>query len=151
MPHHQRHAGVAGGGDDVLPLLDRGCDWLFDEDVNLLRDRGKRDFMMQMRRRGDGQGVHTFCDQLVQLLKGAAARQLGGARPMRRQGIDDPDQCRARQAGQHAGMIAAHDPCTDDSDANRTFRIGAHARRGPLRSHPANLSDSSVTNTQRLS
>src|ERR1700750_357644 len=43
----------------------------------------------------------------------AAAGQFGGACAMRRQRIDDSDQCRIRQTGQHARMVGAHDPRAD--------------------------------------
>jgi hypothetical protein len=46
-----------------------------------------------------------------------ASRQFGGARPMRRQRIDNPDQRGIRQAGEHTGVIAAHDAGADDADA----------------------------------
>ena len=57
---------------------------------------------------------------------------------MLRQRIDDPDQRRIGQAGQHAGMIAAHDACADDADAKRAFRVGFHARCGPFGTHIVN-------------
>ena len=117
-------------------LLDRGRDRLFDQHVNLARDGGERDLVMQMRRRGDGHGIDALGDQFVEALEGAAARQFGGARPVRRQRIDDPDQRRIRQAGQHAGMVAAHHAGADDADAQRLFRVALSARCGPFGTHP---------------
>jgi hypothetical protein len=56
---------------------------------------------------------------------------------VRRQRIDNADQRRIRQAGQHAGMIAAHYACTDDANAN-TFRLGFRVRYGLYESHMVN-------------
>ena len=139
MAHHQRHPGAAGGVDDLLPLLHRGRDRLFDQHVDAARDAGQRDLVMKMRRRGDGHRIHAFRDQFVQACEGAAARQFGGARPMRRQRINDPDQRGIRQAGQHTGMIAAHDAGADDADAKRPFRLGFRARCGPFGTHIVSL------------
>jgi len=110
MTDHQRHAGTGGGGDDLLPFLHGRCDRLFDQDVNVVRDTGQRDLVVQMRRCGDGDGIDAFRDQFIEAGERAAADQFGGPRTMFRQRIDDPDQCRIRQTGQHAGMIAAMMP-----------------------------------------
>ena len=85
MADHQGHAGAARGGDDLAPLLDRGGDRLFDQDVNVARDAGERDLVMQMGRRGDGHGIDALRDQFIEACEGAAADQLGRARAMRRQ------------------------------------------------------------------
>ncbi len=135
MPHHQRHAGAPCGVDNVPPLLDRGRDRLFNEDVNLAGDAGERDLMMKVGRRGDGHGIDTFRDQLVQARETAAAGQVVSAGPVRRQRIDDTDQRRIRQTGQHAGMVAAHHACADNPDAKRTFRLAHRARIKPLGTH----------------
>src|SRR5712664_314553 len=135
MPHHQRHAGAAGGVDNVPSLFDRGRDRLFNEDVNLAGNAGERDLMMKVRRRGHGHGIDTFGDQFVQAGKGAAARHLGGPGTMLWQGIDDPDQRHIRQPSQDAGMVGPHDACADDADAKRTFCVESHARIKPLGTH----------------
>jgi hypothetical protein len=54
---------------------------------------------------------------------------------MRLQGINDSNQRNIRQAGQHAGMIAAHYPRADYADSKRTSRLGFHARCGPFGIH----------------
>jgi hypothetical protein len=145
MADHQRHPGAPGGGDDVPSLLHRGGDRLFDQDVNVARDAGERDLVMKVRRRRDGHRVHTFGDQFVESCEGAAARQFRGARPMRRQRIDHPDQCRIRQAGQHPGMVAAHDAGANDADAKRTFRVGFNVRCGPFGIHIVSLGHPTTT------
>ncbi len=53
MADHQRHAGLARRIDDVLPLLHRGGDRLLDQDVDVARDAGERDLVMQVGRRRD--------------------------------------------------------------------------------------------------
>src|SRR5262249_18499725 len=47
---HQRHTGLPRRGDDVVALLDRGGDGLLDQDVDVARDAGERDLVMQMGR-----------------------------------------------------------------------------------------------------
>ena len=54
--------------------------------------------------------------------------------------IDNPDQRDIRQAGEHAGMIAAHHAGADDADAKRAFRLGLHVRCGPFGTHIINPS-----------
>ncbi len=135
MPHHQGDAGAARSGDNVPPLLDRGRDRLFDQDVNAACNAGERDLVMKVRRRGDGDGIDILRDQLLEAGEGAAAGQVRRTGPMRRQGINDSDQSDIRQAGEDAGVIAAHDARADDADAKRTFRLALHARGGPSGIH----------------
>jgi len=85
-------AGAPGGGDDVAPLLHRGCNRLFDEDMKVAADAGERDLVMQMRRRGNGHRLDAFRDQLIESCECPAIDQLGRAGTVRRQRIDDPDQ-----------------------------------------------------------
>ena len=99
--------------------------------MNIARDAGERDWVMKVRRRGNGHGIDTFRDQLVDVSESAATRQFRRTRPMRRQRIDDTDQLDVRQADQHAGMIAAHHAGADYAHAKRPFRLGFHARCGP--------------------
>ena len=135
MADHQRDAGAARGGDDVAPLLDRGGDRLLDQDVDVARDAGERDLVMQMGRRRDRHGIDALGEQLVELGEGAAADQLGGARAMFRQRIDDADQRDAGQTGQHAGMVAAHHAGADHADAQAARRLGLRVRSGPFGTH----------------
>jgi hypothetical protein len=107
--------------------------------VNVAREAGQRDLVMQMRRRGNGDGVKAFGDQRIQILERAAARQFGRAGPVRRQRIDDPDQRGIRQAGQHAGMIGTHHTRPDHPDAQRAFGIGLRGRSGFSGTHIFNL------------
>ena len=82
------------GGDDLAPLFDRRCDRLLDQDMDIARDAGERDLVMQMGGRGDRHRVDALGDQFVEAGKGAAADQLGRARAMFRQRIDNADKCR---------------------------------------------------------
>ena len=112
-----------GCEDNVPPLLNRGRDRLFNQDMNAIRDAGQRDLMMKVGRRSDGNGIHACRDQLLEARKGAAIRQVRCARPVCRQRIDDPDQSDSGQPGQHAGMITAHHASADHADAKRAFLL----------------------------
>jgi len=46
MADHQRHAGAVRGVDDVAPLLDGRRNRLLDQDMDVARDAGERDFMV---------------------------------------------------------------------------------------------------------
>ena len=94
--------------------------------------QAERDLVMQMRRRGNRHGIDAFSDQFIEACEGTAARKLGGARAMRRQRIDDPDQRGVGQPGQHPGVIAAHDAGADHADAQRAFWLGLQTRRRPF-------------------
>ena len=115
-----------------LPLLDRRGDRLLDQDMDVARDAGQRDLVMQMGRRRDGDGVDAFVEQFVELGERAAADQRGGARAVLRQRIDDADQRHARQTGQHAGMVAAHDAGADHADTKEMFRVRFHVQPAPM-------------------
>ena len=78
--------------------------------------------------------THQDLEQRVKIGEGRAVDQIGGAGAMLGQGIDDSDQLDTRQAGQHAAMIAAHDPGANDANAKRTIGIGF----GSLRTHRNN-------------
>ena len=95
--------------------------------MNAARDAGERDLVMKVRRRSDGNRIDILRDQLVEACEGAAAGQVRRTGPMRRQGINDSDQRYVRQAGEHAGVIAAHYTRADHANAKRTLRLGFHA------------------------
>ena len=113
MADHQRHAGTARRVDDVLPLLHRRGDRLLDQEVDVARDAGQRNLVMEVGRRRDRDGIDTFVEQLLKIGERAAAGERGGARAVFRQRIDDTDQRHTRQTGQHAGMVAAHHSRSD--------------------------------------
>src|SRR3569832_42947 len=123
MPDHQGDAGAARGGNDLVPLLDRRGNRLLDQDVDVARDAGKRDLVMQMRWRGDRHGVHAFRQQLIDAGKGAAADEFGRAAAMLGQRIDNTNKLGSRQTGKHARVVGAHDAGADDADAKRRLRI----------------------------
>src|SRR3984885_7396014 len=129
MPDHQGDAGAARRGHDLLPLLDRGSDRLLDQDVNVAGDAGERDLVMEMRGGCDRHGIDALGEQVVEICKGAAADERGGARAMLGQGIDDADKGGVRQTRQHAGMIGTHDAGADHTDAKRRLHISLMMRR----------------------
>jgi hypothetical protein len=117
---HQSHAGALGRGYQIPPLLDRRCNRLLDEDVNVAGNAGECYLMMKMGRRGNRHGIDALRDQFIQTDKAAATDEVSGTRAMFRQRVDDTDQRHVRQTRQHARMIAAHDAGTDDADTQRT-------------------------------
>ena len=135
MADHQRHAGTARRVDDVLPLLHRRGDRLLDQDVDVARDAGERNFMMEMGRRRDRDGVDALVKQFVEFGERAAADERDGPRAVFRQRIDDADQRHPGQTGQHPGMVAAHHARADHADAQAAYCIGLRARCGPFGIH----------------
>jgi len=77
----------------------------------------------------------TFREQIFQTCKGAAARKRGGARAVLRQGIDDSDQRDIGQAGQNAGVVAAHDSGADHADAERGLCLDLLTRHRSFGNH----------------
>ena len=118
MTDHQRDAGAARGSDDLAPLLDGGGDRFFDQDVNVARDAGERDLVVQVGRRRDGYGIDAFGDQLVKGLKRATAGMLDGPGAVFGQGIDDPDQRDIRQTAQDARVVGSHHTRADNADSH---------------------------------
>ena len=114
------------------PSCDRGRNRLLDQDMDVARDAGERDLVMKMGRRRDRHGIDALREQLIEVCESAAADQLGGARPMLRQRIDDADQRDVGQARQHAGMVAAHHARADNAHAQCALDAGLRARCGPL-------------------
>ena len=147
MTDHQGDAGAPRGVDDGAPLLDRGGDRLFHQHVDLARDAGERDLVMQMGWGRDRDGVDAFGEQLLQRVEGRAIRELGDARAMRLQRIDHAGEADAGQAREHARMIAAHHAGAHHADAKRALRLGFPPDPAPLelisstpiRNHPGAL------------
>ena len=135
MADHQRDAGAARGVDDVASLFHRGRDRLFDHHVDLARDAGERDLVMQMGGSSDRHRIDAFVEQRIQRVEGTAADELGGARAMRLQRIDHADQIDAGQPRQHARMVAAHHAGADDADPKCIFRPGFHTRPESVGTH----------------
>ena len=77
MTDHQGDAGAPRGIDDGAPLLDRGGDRLFHQHMDLARDAGERDLVMQMGWSRDRDGVDALGEQLLQRAEG---RAIGEAR-----------------------------------------------------------------------
>ena len=112
-----------------LPLLDRGGDRLFDQDVDAAR-RCRR----ARPRDADASALRWSRHRRLRASSSsrpAKARQPASSVARRRcagSGIDDPDQRDVRQAGQDAGMVGAHDAGADDADAQRVFCVDLCAR-----------------------
>ena len=67
MADHQGHAGPARRRDDGVAFLDRRRDRLFDQHVNAARDAGQRQIAVQVRGRGDGDGVDAVREQALHI------------------------------------------------------------------------------------
>ena len=85
-------------------------------------DAVQRDVAMQMGRRRDGDGIDARGEQRVDVGKGPAAEGVRDPLPPFRIGIGDADQSCARQVGEDARMVAAHDADADDADAQNPVR-----------------------------
>ena len=109
MTDHQRDAGAVRGIDDVPALLDRRCNRLLNQDVDVARDAGERDLMMEMGGCRDRHGIDAFIEQLIEVFERAAADEIDRARAVLRQRIDDADERHVGQARQYPGVVAAHD------------------------------------------
>ena len=81
------------------------------------------DIVVQVRRRGDGDGVDAVADQRLGVVECGAAEIAGDGLAAFAVGIGDADQFHTRQFGQHTGMVAAHDAHAHNTD---TQRISAH-------------------------
>ena len=79
-------------------------------------DAGERDIVVEMGRGGDGDGVDAEVEHVVDLADGLAAERTGDEIGLPAVGIGDADQFGARQSGEDARMIAAHDANADDAD-----------------------------------
>ena len=103
--------------------------------MDVARDAGERDLVMQMGGRCDRDGIDALGQQFFEGFESAAAGEFGGARAVFRQRIDDADQRDAGQARQHAGMVAAHHAGTDHADAQFARGAGLRVRSGPFGTH----------------
>ena len=92
---HERDAGVVSRRDDVAAFLDRGGDWLLDQNVDALGDALQRDIMMQMGRRRDDERVDPLGKQRVDILEGGAVQRVGDEVPMAAVRIGHPDEFHA--------------------------------------------------------
>ena len=91
---------------------------------------------MQMGRRRDGDGIDLEVEQFVDIGDGGAAERAGDEFGLLAVGIGDADQFGARQPGEHAGMIAAHDADADHADTQRMLRIRFYRLRHVLTDFP---------------
>jgi len=103
--------------------------------VDVARDAGQRNLVMEMGRCRDGDGVDALVEQFVELGERAASDERGGARAVFRQRIDDADQRHPGQTGQHAGMVAAHYASADHADTQAACCVGLRLRCGPFGTH----------------
>ena len=142
MADHQGDAGAAGGGDDVVALLDRGGDRLLDQDMDAALDAGQRDLAMQMGRRRDGDGIDAELEQALEIGDGRAAERARDEVALGAIGIDHAHQLDAGQSGEDARVVGAHGADADHADAQRRAILhGLHhvfakclrpaAKRGP--------------------
>ena len=118
------------------PFLDRGGDRLFHHDVDTAGDAGERDIAMQMRRRRDGDCVDTEIEQLLDVGDGRATERAGDEIGLLAVGIGDGDELDAGQAGEDAGVIAAHDADAHHADAQRMLSVRIFRLRHGVKASP---------------
>ena len=85
--------------------------------MDAARDAGERDVVVQMGRRGDGNGIDLEIEQRPDIGDRLAAERAGDEFGLLAIGIGDGDEFGARQAGEHTGMVAAHDANAHHADA----------------------------------
>ncbi len=121
---HQGHARTLRRSDDRAAFLDIGGDRLLDQHMHAALDAGERDVVVQVGRRRDNGGIDAEIEQFLGIVANCAADDLGQQRAMRCARVGDADDLHARKIGEHTGMIAAHDPDTDDAEPNRRVLRG---------------------------
>ena len=96
MADHQRDAGAPGGGDDRAPFGDIRGDRFLDHEIDAAADAFKREVMMQMRRRGDGDGIDAAAQQGVHVAEGGASDGAGDKIPLLAVRVGYADELHAR-------------------------------------------------------
>ena len=122
MADHQRHAGALGRGDDVAAFVGGGRDRLLHHHMNAARDAGERDLVMEVRGRGDGDGVDPAVEQGIDLADGDAAERPGDEIRLLAIGIGHADEFYPWKLREHARMVAAHHADADYSHTQQRFR-----------------------------
>ena len=93
--------------------------------MDTARDAGERNIAVQMGRRGDRDGIDAKLEQLVHVGDRRAAENARHEITLLAVGIGNAHELNASQAGEHTGVVRAHDACTDDADPKR--RAGRNA------------------------
>ena len=96
MADHQRDAGAPGGGDDRARFGDIRGDRFLDHEIDAAADAFKREVMMQMRRRGDGDGIDAAAQQCVHVAEGGASDGAGDQIPLLAVRVGYADELHAR-------------------------------------------------------
>ena len=91
--------------------------------MNLARYAGQRHIAMQMRRRGNRHRIGSGVEHFFEGGEGRAADNLDSARAMRRKRINNTYELYARQTGQYASMVCAHDARAHHADAQHAALI----------------------------
>ncbi len=78
-----------------------------------------RNVAMQMRRRGDGDGIDALVQQCLGIVESSTTEIAGNSLAPLAVGIGNADQFYPRQFGQDAGMVTAHHAYADNADAQR--------------------------------
>ena len=90
--------------------------------MDAARDAGERDVVMQMRGRRDGDGIDAELEQRLDVGDGGAAERARDEIGLPAVGIGHRDELGARQAGENARMVRAHDADADHADTQVTLR-----------------------------
>jgi hypothetical protein len=71
---------------------------------------------MQVRRGGNGHGIHAFCEQLFNIAQARTAKRAGHHVAWCRVRIGYADETNSGKIGKDARMVAAHNADAGDAD-----------------------------------
>ena len=104
---------------------------------------------MQMGGRRDRDGIDAGRDQRLDLGEAVAADGVRHQVALLGVGIGDADELHARQIGEHAGMVAAHDADADHADAQNPVRASFRGLHHGLPSPPGSILPTTLPSTAR--
>src|SRR6185312_13866836 len=120
---HQGNAGPMRRVDDLTALFHRRGNRLLHHHVDAARDAAQRDFLVEMGRCGNGDGVDVARQQFVDVSDGVASKRAGDEIDLLAIGVGNANQFGSGQAGEDPRMVASHDADSDDTHTQRTLRI----------------------------
>src|SRR5579875_3415200 len=116
---HEDAPRALGGAQDVLRVLDSGCDGLLDEHVEAGLEAPEGDLPVLARGRADGDGVKVPAPEEV--FSGAVG---AGPEPGGRLGVGSGGESDPRDLGVAAGMVPSHGAEPDDGDPHGALQGG---------------------------
>src|SRR5579875_2771246 len=121
---HEDAPRALGGAQDVLRVLDSGCDGLLDEHVEAGLEAPEGDLPVLARGRADGDGVKVPAPEEVFSGAVGAGPEPGGRLPGGRVGVGSGGESDPRDLGVAAGMVPSHGAEPDDGDPHGALQGG---------------------------